>query len=313
MRVRSVAWAFVVGGWHRPSSLHLGQSGESPVEARVVVSGHLVGDIVVLAVVVVVVLVRSSHQGAVKLVAHGGPPVVRMSGELAAVSDLVAVAAPVVPVVAQQVVDLLGGPLLQLAGLDAGVSGYQGDEGRVTGVSVRAPLVVPAEGPADPRVVLSLGVIEVALVLGGPVHPHAGLTHLVLVAARAIKWGTTMEHSSVSPGKAVHLFGGVQKLVSVSGIFAPKGDGTSSHGGHTLADDVTSGSSWVDPLAGAVHVHVLGAAPVGVVGVTVSDLGNELLLAVVPAPEEVVQRPLDHVVHLVELAGGCVAFLELDQ
>merc|ERR1719242_2779042 len=145
MRIRSVAWAFVVGGWHRTSSLHLGQSGESPVEARVVVSGHLVGDIVVLAVVVVVVLVRSSHQGAVELVTHGGPPVVRMSGELAAVSDLVAVAASVVPVVAQQVVDLLGGPLLQLAGLDAGVSGYQGNEGGVTGVSVRAPFVPPGE------------------------------------------------------------------------------------------------------------------------------------------------------------------------
>ena len=58
--------------------------------------------------------------------------VMGMLGELGAVSDLVAEAAAVVVVVAQQVVDLLVGPLLQLAGHDAGVGGHEGDEGGVT-------------------------------------------------------------------------------------------------------------------------------------------------------------------------------------
>ena len=33
-----------------------------------------------------------------------------------------------------------------------------------------------------------------------------------------IEWGTTMEHSSVGPGEAVHLLGSIEKSVSVARV-----------------------------------------------------------------------------------------------
>ena len=64
----------------------------------------------------------------------------RVVRELGAVSDLVAEAAAIVPVVAQEVVDLLHRPLVVVARVDASLGSCQGHEGGVACSSTRVDL-----------------------------------------------------------------------------------------------------------------------------------------------------------------------------
>ena len=139
-------------------ALKMLEPGHGGLEPSVVVVGHLVLDEIFPVVNVVVIVTRSTNQRAVQhlgigseavvvvpgargwFVRTGTWAVVRSLGRIVAKPDHVAAAA-----VSQHVVDLLLGEFSVDAGLEPKVGRHQGDEGRVGGVAVRAPLSQPCE------------------------------------------------------------------------------------------------------------------------------------------------------------------------
>ncbi|KAH9505670.1 hypothetical protein Btru_055468 [Bulinus truncatus] len=139
-----IARTLVVSDRKLVVDLEVDNTGQGGVKSHVVVTGDLVHNVVRPCINVLVILFWASDKSSGQYVwvgreriskctrggfaGTGGGPVVRPKGVLAAVADLVAVAATVVWVVTQDVVDLFHGPLPVLVNCNSGVSGHKSHE-----------------------------------------------------------------------------------------------------------------------------------------------------------------------------------------